>query len=126
MFFYFCLLFGLLNPDNSILPASDITILRFISYLSLSFQPSTVKSYLSAVRSLHVMMGLDNPFCQSPQSSVSARGIKRLQGNNRRLRRPITPELWLLFVISWTFPVMSSLYSLFPHLSPIAHKGFEI
>ena len=62
----FCLQFGLLNSNNSILTASDITILRFISHLSLSYQPSTVKSYLSAVRSLHVMIGLDDLFVNHP------------------------------------------------------------
>ena len=94
-FIDFCLQFGLSNPDYSILPASDITILRFISYLSLSYQPSTVKSYLSAVRSLHVMLGLDNSFVNNPRIQLVLRGIKRLQGNNRRLHRPITPELLL-------------------------------
>ena len=107
-FIDFCLQFGLLNPDNSILAALDITVLRFFSYLSLSYQPSTVKSDLSAVRSLHVMMGLDNPFVNHPRAQLVLGGIKRPQGNNRRLRRPVAPELLLLFVIGWTFPVMST------------------
>ena len=116
-FIDFCLQFGLLNPDNSILPASDITILRLISYLSLSYQPSTVKSYLSAVRSLHVMMGLDNPFVNHPRVQLVLRGIKRLQGNNRRLRRPFTPELLLLFRDKLDLSSYEhSLYSLFPQL----------
>ena len=71
MFFDFCLLFGLLNPDNSILAASDITILCFISYSSLSYQPSTVKSYLSEVRSLHVMMGLVNLIVNHPRAQLA-------------------------------------------------------
>ena len=37
------------NGDMSILPASKIAILRFISYLALFYKPSTIKSYLSAV-----------------------------------------------------------------------------
>ena len=95
-FIDFCLQFGMLNPDNSsILPASDITILRFISYLSLSYQPSTIKSYLSAVRYLHVMVDLGNPFVDHPRIQLVLRGMKRLKGNNRRLRRRITPELLL-------------------------------
>ena len=56
-----------------------------------------VKSYLSAVRSLHVMVGLDNPFVSHPGIQLVLRGIKRLQGNTRHLRCPITPELLLLF-----------------------------
>ena len=104
-FIGFCLQFGLLIT----LPASIITISRFISYLSLSYQPSTVKSYLSAVRSLHVIMGLDSPSANHPRVQLVLRGTKRLQGNNRRLRRPTTPELLLFFfVINWTFQVMGT------------------
>ena len=77
--------------------ASDITILRFISHLSLSYQPSTVQSYLSAVRSLHVMIGLDDPFVNHPGVQLVIRDKKRLKGNNGRLRRPITPEFVVTF-----------------------------
>ena len=121
-FIDFCLQFGLLNPDNSILPASAITILRFISYLSLSYQPSTVKSYLSAVRSLRVVMGLDNPFVNHPRAQLVLRGIKRLQGNNRRLRRPIAPELLLLFRDKLDLSSYEQSLQPVPSPCPIAHK----
>ena len=112
-FIDFCLQFGLLIT----LPASVITISRFISYLSLSYQPSTVKSYLSAVRSLHVIMGLDSPSVNHPRVQLVLRGIKRLQCNNRRLRRPTTPELLLFFRDKLDLSSYGhSLYSLFPHL----------
>ena len=117
MFYWFLLTVRLVNPGNSIFPASVITISSFISYLSLSYQPSTVKSYLSAVRSLHVIMGLDSPSANHPRVQLVLRGIKRLQGNNRRLRRPATPEL-LFFrdKLNLSSYGHSSLYSLFPHL----------
>ena len=45
------------------------------------------------------------------------RGIKRLQGNNRRLRRPTTPELLLFFRDKLDLSSYGhSLYSLFRHL----------
>ena len=54
--------FGMLNADDSLLPASEITLLRFISCLSSrDYKPSTLKGYLSAVRSLHVFEGFSNP-----------------------------------------------------------------
>ena len=48
------------NEVLSILPASKITILRFIGYMALSYKPSTFKSYLSAERSLHIVNCFDN------------------------------------------------------------------
>ena len=63
------------------------------------------------------MMGLDNPFVNHPRVQLVLRGRKRLQGNNRRLRRPITPELLLLFRDKLDLSSYElSLYSLFPHL----------
>ena len=63
----FCLDFGTLNAGDSILPASEITLLRFISYLSSrDYKPSTIKGYLSAVRSLHVFEGFSNPLENKP------------------------------------------------------------
>ena len=117
-FIDFCLQFGLLNPNNSILLALDTTILHFISYLSLSYQPSMVKSYLSAVRSLHVMMGLDNPFVNHPRIQLVLRGIKRLQGNNRRCVTQLHLNCCYFFVISWTFPVMSTVCTGLLSVSP--------
>ena len=35
---------------------------------------------------------MDNPFVNHPSVQLVLRGIKRLQGNNRRLRRPIILE----------------------------------
>ena len=117
MFYWLLLTVRLVNPGNSILPASVITISRFISYLSLSYQPSTVKSHLSAVRSMHVLMGLDSPSANHPRVQLVLWGIKRLQGNNRRLRRPTTPELLLFFRDKFYLSSYGhSLYSLFPHL----------
>ena len=63
-------------------------------------------------------MGLDSPSANHPRVQLVIWGIKRLQGNNRRLRRPTTPKL-LLFFFCDKFYLSSyghSLYSLFPHL----------
>ena len=59
LFMDFRLDFGTLNVDDSILPASEITLLRFNSHLSSrDYKPLTIKGYLSAVRSLHVLVTL--------------------------------------------------------------------
>ena len=96
-FINFCLDFSLVNPDGSILPASESTILRFIGYLAFSVKPSTIKTYLAAVRSLHIYQGYQNPLENNPRIQLVLRGIKRLSGNPRRLRCPITPKLLLIF-----------------------------
>ena len=54
-FLSFCMPFGIYNEDFGILPASEIVILCFIAYAALFCKPSTMKSYLSAVCSLHVV-----------------------------------------------------------------------
>ena len=58
------------------LPASEETISLFISYLgSEKVSYRTIKSYLSAVRHLHISSGL--PFVGiSPRSQLLMRGIK--------------------------------------------------
>ena len=68
LFIDFCLVFGTLNAGDSILSASEITLLRFISYLSSrDNKQSTIKGYLSAVRSLHVFEGFSNPLENKPR-----------------------------------------------------------
>ena len=56
-FVEFCIQFSLFNRNGSVLPASELTILRFIGVLSERRQPSTIRTYLSAVRSLHIIHG---------------------------------------------------------------------
>ena len=53
-FLSFCMQFGIYNEDLGLLPAAEIAILRFIAYAAQFYKPSTIKPYLSAVRSLHV------------------------------------------------------------------------
>ena len=95
----------LVNPGNSILPASVITISRFISYLLLSYQPSTVKSYLSAVRSPHIIMGLDRPSVNHPR-------VQLVLSVCLVIIVVCVDQLHLnycyFFVKSWTFPVMGT------------------
>ena len=92
----FCMQFGIYNEDLGILPASEIAILRIIAYAALFNKPSTMKSYLLAVRSLHVVNGSENPFENKPRIQLVLRGIKPLTGNRWQLRCPITPELLLV------------------------------
>ena len=80
-FLSFCMQFGLYNEDLGILPASEIAILCFIAYTALFYKPSTIKSCLSAVRSLHVVNGFENPIENKPRIQLVLKGIKRLSGD---------------------------------------------
>ena len=96
-FINFCIHYHNLSSSGSILPASEATLLLFVSYLSQRVRPSTIKVYLSAVRNLHIQHGLPSPTDHSVLLPRILRGIKRIYGIDRRPRLPITPRLLSLF-----------------------------
>ena len=93
-FLEFCFWSGQVQSGGSPLPASEWTLILFITELSRSLKASSIKVYLSGVRSLHVENGFDNPLKNRPRLEQVLRGIKRSQGLERRPRRPI--RAWVL------------------------------
>jgi hypothetical protein len=81
------------QPDGSPLPATEWTLILFVTELSRSLKASSIKVYLSGVRSLHVENGFDNPLTNCLRLEQVLRGIKRLQGTEGRPRRPITVQV---------------------------------
>lgn len=75
------------------LPASEETLIRFCAHLADTLHHSSIKVYLSAVRSLHVDEGLPDPLVGCLQLRRVLRGIKRHQGSNQPKRQPITSDL---------------------------------
>jgi hypothetical protein len=75
---------------GSPLPASEWTLILFITELSRSLKASSIKVYLSGIRSLHVENSFHNPLKNRPHLEQVLCGIKRLQGFEGRPRRPIT------------------------------------
>ena len=63
-FLKFCEEHGFLHQNGSAVPASELTILRFIGSVSGSCQASTIRVYLSAVRSLHIQNGAEDPLLE--------------------------------------------------------------
>ena len=61
--------------------------------LSSSLKASSIKVYLSGVRSLHVENGLGNPLSNCLRLEQVLRGIKRTQGLTSRPRLPITASV---------------------------------
>lgn len=76
------------------LPATENTIALFIAHLgSQQISYKTIKSYLAAVRHLHISHGLSFVGA-SPRSQLIIRGIRRVQGDPPTAPRlPITPAL---------------------------------
>ena len=75
------------------LPASEETLIRFCAHLADTLHHSSIKVYLSAVRSLHVDESLPDPLVGCLQLRRVLRGIKRHQGSNQPKRQPITSDL---------------------------------
>jgi hypothetical protein len=89
----FCTHYGL-----QAMPASQDTLCAYISFLSRSLSPSSIKGYLNAVRLLHIESGLDNLLAQNWEVSMIQKGISRLMGSPPKQKLPMTiPMLLALF-----------------------------
>ena len=76
---------------GDILPASEGTLIYFASHLAKTVRHSTIKTYLAAVRNLHISSGHDDPLMGKLLLKKVLRGILRFQGQRRILRQPVTP-----------------------------------
>ena len=85
-FLDFCAQDNSLSPSGSALPASEDMLIRFCCHLADTLHHSSIKVYLSAIRSLQIEDG-----CLRLQRVL--RAIKRHPGSNRRQRQRITIEL---------------------------------
>ena len=83
-FLGFCLSTGLAS-----LPASVLTLLRYLSYLNLgrALAPQTIKGHLAAVRHLHLVNGFQVSALSLPRLSVARAAATKPVG----VRAPRTP-----------------------------------
>ena len=82
--------FGQVNLDKSILPTFEITILCFIAYAGRCLAASSVRNYLSAVRSLHLVLGFLDPLEGLPHVPLVIKGPKCFQVDKKRVKTLIT------------------------------------
>ena len=80
------------------LPASEETLCKFVSYVARQgLKHRTIKTYLSAIRFLHIRSGYRDPFLSHmPRLGYTVKGIKRVEaekGGGQRTRLPMTPPL---------------------------------
>ena len=121
-FVNFCSQAGRLHPSGSPCPASEWTLCLFATHLSSSLCSSSIKIYLSAVRSMHIDLGLPDPLVACLQLQRVLRGIKRTQGSTGSSRLPITDHHMLIIYKSLCLSNHDHL--MFRAASTLAYFGF--
>ena len=92
-FIDFCTLDGYISSNGSLLPTYEQTLLRFCSRLADRLHHSSIRVYLSAIRSLHIDQGFPDPLVNCLQLKRFLRGIKHHQGSTLPQRQPVTADL---------------------------------
>ena len=103
-FHEFCVKYNLFNP----FPITEQTLCYFATYLASSdLSPQTIRTYLAAVRNMHISLGFPDPRDQSslPLLKRVQAGIQRVQamkpGRRGRVRLPVTPRILELLRGHW-------------------------
>ena len=83
---------------------SKRSLLLFVAFLFIqNLAPSTIKTYLTAVRYEQIGRSLGSPsMAQMPQLEYAIKGAKRLPKLKKRNHLPITPRLLLLPKKYWS------------------------
>lgn len=81
-------------------PAGEQLLLLYVAHLSQRVCHGTVRSYLSAIRHLHLSKGLPDPLKGTPRLDLALRGMRRRKPRVGDTRLPITP--WVLSIIGQT------------------------
>ena len=69
----------------------DLVISSLAAYLTTFVKPGTIQAYLSAVRNLHIELGIPDPFLDAPLLQRVMRGMCRVHGTAvEKTRLPIT------------------------------------
>ena len=79
------------------LPTSEQLLILFVAELSLRVCHSTARTYLAAVRHMHISRGYGDPLKGCPRLELVLRGLKRQRPRVQDNRLPITP--WILLQI---------------------------
>lgn len=90
----------------------ESTLVQYAAYLARSIKYSSIKSYLAAVRHLHIRNGYDLDLKKYPRLQLICKGIKRSQGCSTRVRLPITIHHLNLFFCLLAIPHTSNYDSL--------------
>ena len=75
-------------------PASELLVLRFVASCAESLSGFTIQSYLSAIRHLHIINGMDSPIHEFERLRLVVRALKKRSGPKRQ-RSPVTVGMLL-------------------------------
>ncbi|XP_048578830.1 uncharacterized protein LOC125560693 isoform X2 [Nematostella vectensis] len=92
-FIDFCLMNRLFDSHGDILPASESTLIYFVTFLARRVKHGTIRTYLAAVRNMHIENGFQDPIQGRLILNKVLRGILRVQGQHKTARQPVTPQL---------------------------------
>ena len=94
------------------LPATEAILTEFVAFLAKSIKYASIKTYLAAVRHLHMRRGLQLNLPKMQQLQLVLRGIKRSHGDQSRVRLPITIHHLRLFHLMLAIPSTQNYESL--------------
>jgi len=121
-FLEFCCQLGKIHPSGSPCPVDEWTLCLFLTFLAKTVQYSTIKVYLSAVRSLHIDQGFPDPLVNCLRLQRVLRGVERTQGDASSQRLPITDNV--LVVIFKALNVNMPDHCMFWAACCLAYFGF--
>ena len=93
------------HEGKHLLPASEETLVQFSAYLAKTIKHTSIKNYLAAVRHFHIRNGFPLDCQKMSRLQLVLRGIKRSQGDEKRVRLPITIHHLKLFHMMLAIPV---------------------
>ena len=93
---------------DACLPASEALMTEFVAFLAKSIRYPSIKTYLAAVRHFHICRGLELNLNKMLRLQLVLRGIKRSQGQQLRVRLPITISHLKLFRMLLAIPFTQS------------------
>lgn len=74
-------------------PASSVTICRYVAHLAKSLKFNSLKQYLNIIRLIHAEWNLPNPIKDDFNIKYTMQGIKRHLGDKVIRKRPVTLEV---------------------------------
>ena len=77
--------------NQSPIPASEELLILYTAHLSTRLAHSSIRTYLSAVRNLHVLQGKGDPMAGRLKLDQFLRGVRRLKSRPADSRLPVTP-----------------------------------
>ncbi|KAK3255630.1 hypothetical protein CYMTET_35194 [Cymbomonas tetramitiformis] len=90
-FITFCIYFSCLGCMAPLLPATDETLIFFITFSSWFVAPDIIKSYMAGVRQLHLQRGFEwRPVAQRHRVAATLQGVRRFWGKPSKPVMPLT------------------------------------